>query len=248
MHPSDTLIARLRAAEHVAILSGAGVSAESGVPTFRDAQTGLWARYSPHQLATPAAFRANPRLVWDWYAYRRALVAAAAPNAGHRALAALERQLPELTLITQNVDGLHQRAGSRNVVELHGNITRTRCFDEDTPVDRWPTTAETPPPCPRCGGPLRPDVVWFGEPLPTAAWQIARAAAERCQVFVSIGTSGVVRPAADLPDYARRHGAYVVSINLDAGMPGVFHEQLIGPAGRALPLLLAALGGPTVQE
>src|SRR6185503_17759328 len=147
-------------------LTGACVSAESGVPTFRDAQTGLWAKYSPQELATPRAFKRNPRLVWEWYEYRRNLVAGAQPNAAHEALARMEKLFPEFHLITQNIDGLHHRAGSQNVIELHGNITRTRCFDEGTIVSKWNDSGDVPPKCPRCGGLLRPDVVWFEEPMP----------------------------------------------------------------------------------
>jgi NAD-dependent deacetylase len=244
---SATLIAKLRAARSVAVLTGAGVSAESGIPTFRDpsaslragAQTGLWARYDPQELATPAAFRRNPRLVWEWYAHRRQIAAAAAPNPAHIALAKLERHLPDFTLITQNVDNLHRRAGSQNVVELHGNLSRTKCFDEEILVEDWADGDQIPPRCPRCGGYLRPDVVWFGEALPAEAWRAAQAAAQRCQVFLSIGTSGVVRPAADLPLYARQAGAYVVEINLYPSAPNrVFGEQLAGPAGQILPHLI----------
>ncbi len=159
----DELLEALRAARHLAVLTGAGVSAESGVPTFRDAQAGLWARYDPSELATPQAFRHNPKLVWDWYQWRRELVSKAAPNAGHLALAQLEsrcsQQGTRFTLITQNVDGLHQRAGSQNIIELHGNLWRTKCFLEDRVVEAWPPTDEAPPRCPRCGGLLRPDVV-----------------------------------------------------------------------------------------
>lgn len=239
---SATLIQKLRAAHSVAVLTGAGVSAESGIPTFRDAQTGLWARYDPQDLATSAAFLRNPGLVWEWYAHRRGMAAAAAPNPAHSALAAIERRIADFTLITQNVDGLHRRGGSQNVVELHGNITRTKCFDDEIIVEHWPATDQVPPCCPHCGGYLRPDVVWFGEALPAEAWSLARAAAQRCQVFLSIGTSGVVRPAAELPFYARQCGASVVEINLMAGEPsGVFDEQLIGPSGRILPELVVAL-------
>ncbi len=159
------LVDALRAARHVAVLTGAGISAESGIPTFRDAQTGLWAQYRPEDLATPAAFRANPRLVWEWNAWRRDLIAAAQPNAGHRALVVLAGHVPRLTLLTQNVDGLHARAGSPAVVELHGNLLRTKCFGAGHPVESWPETGEIPPRCPHCGSPLRPDVVWFGEAL-----------------------------------------------------------------------------------
>ena len=240
----DLLIERIRKARSVAVLTGAGVSAESGIPTFRDAQTGLWARYQPSELATPDAFRRNPRLVWEWYAYRRGLVEAAEPNPAHLALAELERRIPGFTLITQNVDGLHRRAGSRNVVELHGNITRTKCFDEDRLVESWPPTAEVPPRCPRCGGPLRPDVVWFGETLPQNAWRAAVAAAAGCDVFLAVGTSGVVWPAAELPIQARHAGAYTAEINLEqAALHGRLDAHLYGPAGRILPAVVAALEG-----
>ena len=155
------LIARLRQARRVAVLTGAGISAESGVPTFRQAQTGLWARYDPQQLATPQAFRRQPQLVWDWYAWRRGLVAGVEPNPGHFALAEIERRVPQFTLITQNVDSLHQRAGSRAVLELHGNIARTTCSREGRVVEAWPESDERPPRCPHCGAFLRPDVVWL---------------------------------------------------------------------------------------
>src|SRR5262249_23649094 len=137
----ESLLDALRAARRVVVLTGAGVSAESGVPTFRDAQTGLWANFKPEDLATPEAFQRNPRLVWEWYAERRQRVGEVQPNPGHFAIAELERRVPQFLLATQNVDGLHQRAGSRNVVELHGNITRTKCFEENTVVESWPATA-----------------------------------------------------------------------------------------------------------
>ena len=231
----------LRTAGHVAVLTGAGISAESGVPTFRDAQTGLWARYRPQDLATREAFQRHPRLVWEWYAWRRALVAQAAPNPGHRALVELEQRVPKLTLLTQNVDGLHQRAGSRRVIELHGNLARTRCFEEDSVVDAWEETGEVPPRCPRCGSLLRPDVVWFGEALPPQALQAAREAASTCDLFLAVGTSGIVEPAASLPYAALRSGAVVVEINpeatpLTADVPYALH----GPAGVVLPALLQA--------
>lgn len=214
--PIAALAAALRAARSIAVLTGAGISAESGIPTFRDAQTGLWAQYSPEDLATPEAFRRNPRLVWEWYAWRRELVARAAPNPGHLALAAIEARAPQLTLITQNVDSLHQRAGSRKVIELHGNLTRVKCFHEEVVVERWDASGEAVPPrCPRCGGPLRPDVVWFGELLPQAALRDAVEAAQGCDLFLSIGTSGLVEPAASLPGLALQAGAQVGVINLD---------------------------------
>ncbi len=175
----DALIDRLATAKCVSVLTGAGVSAESGVPTFRDAQTGLWAQYRPEDIATPDAFRRDPRLVWEWYEWRRQLVANAKPNPGHFALVELEKLFPQFHLITQNVDGLHQRAGSAAVVELHGNITRTKCFDEDTVVSFWTDTVNVPPKCPRCGGLLRPDVVWFEEAMPEKG-NASRATGECC--------------------------------------------------------------------
>jgi NAD-dependent deacetylase len=232
---------KLRTAHYVAVLTGAGVSAESGIPTFRDAQTGLWAKYDPQELATPQAFQQNPQLVWDWYAWRGELVGRAAPNPAHIALAELERRVPRLTLITQNVDGLHQQAGSRNVVELHGNIARTKCFAEDVVVERWDETGEIPPRCPRCGGPLRPDVVWFGERLPEAALLAAQEAVLHCDMFFSIGTSGVVEPAASLPFVALKQGATVVIVNPETKpSPGPTLYGLSGPAGAVLPALLRA--------
>ncbi len=215
MFPSE-LLSFLRAAERVAVLTGAGVSAESGVPTFRDAQTGLWARYDPTQLATPDAFRRNPALVWDWYAYRRDLIAAARPNPAHYALAEMETLFPDFTLITQNIDDLHRAAGSRAIIELHGNIRRVKCAGCGKATSAWDDSREKPPRCVHCGGLLRPDVVWFGESLPPDALRRAVAAAERAQVFFSIGTSAVVEPAASLPRAARRRGALLVEINPEA--------------------------------
>jgi NAD-dependent deacetylase len=213
-HPlSDELAHRLRAARRVTVLTGAGTSAESGVPTFRDAQTGLWARFRPEELATPEAFAAHPRRVWEWYAWRRDLVARARPNAGHHALVELARRVPEFTLITQNVDGLHQRAGSAGVIELHGNLARTRCSACCGVVDSWEETDDPPPRCPRCGALLRPDVVWFGEALPPGVLEAAWTATEQCDAFLSIGTSSLVHPAASLPEMAVSRGRLVIEIN-----------------------------------
>lgn len=240
------LIRKLATAKSVAVLTGAGISAESGVPTFRDAQTGLWANFRPEDLATPRAFRRNPKLVWEWYAWRRKLVAKAQPNAGHLALAELEKRFAAFHLITQNVDGLHQRAGSQNVIELHGNITRTKCFDEGTLVTEWKDGGEVPPRCPRCGGWLRPDVVWFEEPMPEAELAAAVRASATCDVFFSIGTSALVYPAADLPFQARRHGATIVEVN---PQPTPLTEEaqfvLTGPAGEVLPELVGAMQAVT---
>ncbi len=238
------LVNILRNAQHIAVLTGAGVSAESGVPTFRDAQTGLWARYRPEELATPQAFRRDPRLVWEWYAWRRELVATATPNPGHYALAEMERDCPVFTLITQNVDGLHQRAGSGQrfpVIELHGNIQRTKCFEQNHLIKTWEDSSRVPPLCPRCGSLLRPDVVWFGESLPADALQAAWQAAATCDLFLSIGTSSLVEPAASLPYIALRAGIDVVEINPQP-TPLTPHARWVlnGLAGQALPALVSA--------
>lgn len=180
--------------------------------------------------------------MWEWYDWRRKLVAEAKPNPGHFALAEMENLFPHFHLITQNVDGLHQRAGNRNVIELHGNITRTKCFTEGTIVSSWKDTGDVPPQCPHCGGPLRPDVVWFEEPLPEAEMEAAMQATQNCDVFLSIGTSTVVYPAASLPFEALRSGATVIEIN---PQPTPFtaqaHFVFPGAAGVVLPELLANL-------
>ncbi len=232
--------AALRAARRVVAFTGAGVSAESGLPTFRQPQTGLWERYRPEDLATPEAFARDPELVWRWYAWRRSLVAAAHPNPAHKALVRLESRVPEFTLVTQNVDGLHRRAGSRNIVALHGDITRARCTAEGVTLDTWPEGVRLPPPCPRCGAQLRPDVVWFGEPLPAEALQTAVAAASACDVFLSVGTSGLVYPAAALPALASSAGATVIVVN-PVPANDVTAVRLVGPAGEVLPALVARL-------
>ncbi|CAG0931082.1 MAG: NAD-dependent protein deacylase [Rhodocyclaceae bacterium] len=230
------LIERLAAARRVAVLTGAGISAESGIPTFRDALTGLWANYDPQELATPEGFARNPRLVWDWYAERRARIAAVRPNPGHLALAALERRFEHFTLVTQNIDSLHQRAGSRTVVELHGNIARVKCSREEIVVGDF-ALDESPPRC-HCGAYLRPDVVWFGEMLPAGAMAQAEEAAEHCEVFLSIGTSAQVYPAAELPLRALSSGATVVEINPECtALTRHAHFALQGAAGEVLSQL-----------
>ncbi|HEX9207180.1 MAG TPA: NAD-dependent deacylase [Steroidobacteraceae bacterium] len=234
--------AALRAATRVCVLTGAGVSAESGVPTFRDAQTGLWARFRPEDLATPEAFLDDPQRVWEWYEWRRELVRKAEPNAGHRALAALAQRVPHLTLVTQNVDGLHQRAGSVGVIEYHGNILRDRCTAEGSVADRAPLSITGLPECGRCGELLRPDVVWFGEAIPRTALLAADSAAADCDVFLSIGTAAAVYPAAGLAERAQRAGARVIEINTEpTGMTSLVDLSLRGPAGVILPQLLELL-------
>jgi NAD-dependent deacetylase len=241
-----TTIARaaplLAAAKHIVALTGAGISAESGLPTFREAQTGLWAQYRPEQLATPEAFARDPQLVWEWYAWRRTLAAGAEPNAGHYAVAAMERLAPRFTLVTQNVDGLHRRAGSRTIHELHGDVTRTICSRDRTRIESWPDSADRPPPCPQCGAPLRPDVVWFGEPLPSDALYAAAAAAGRCDVMLVVGTSLHVYPAASLVPVALDAGAEVIIVNTEPPelQPHARLHLLIGSAAATLPALVGA--------
>jgi len=235
---NDQVRGWVRAARHIAVLTGAGMSAESGVPTFRDAQTGLWAKFDPRQLATEDAFRANPKMVWDWYAFRREMIARLDPNAGHRALAAFAQRHPgRLTLITQNVDGLHQRAGSQGVLALHGNIFENKWLDTPRSCCHAETAvAASPPYCERCGNMLRPAVVWFGEALPVRALSAAEAAAQECDLMLVVGTSGVVYPAAGL---ARAVAGRVVIINPEpTELDDTADAVLRGKAAQLLPLLL----------
>lgn len=237
----EELRAWVRSARAIAVLSGAGMSAESGVPTFRDALTGLWARFDPQQLATEAAFRRQPQLVWDWYAERRAAIGKVQPNAGHVAIADFQRRHPgRLTVITQNVDGLHQRAGSAGVLALHGNIAQDRWLDAPRACCREETLADgRPPRCPECGNLRRPAVVWFGEMLPEAELAAAQLAAESCDLMLVVGTSGEVYPAAGLAVVAREAGARVLIVNPDASaLDGVAMRCLRATAATALPLLL----------
>lgn len=239
----ERLLERLRVAKRVVVMTGAGVSAESGVPTFRDAQTGLWARYSPTELATPEAFLRQPQLVWQWYKWRYELVAAVAPNPAHYALVEMERLLKNFLLVTQNIDHLHHMAGSTAVLELHGSIRRTKCVGHGHLHEGWPDdTAAQPPLCAICGTPMRPDVVWFGEALPAEALQTAEEAAEQADVFFSVGTSSQVYPAAALTVTAIKSGATVVEINPQP-TPLTPHVtfSLAAPAGTVLPQLVARL-------
>jgi NAD-dependent deacetylase len=242
MRIPGALVGALRAARHVCVLTGSGVSAESGVPTFREAQTGLWEKFDPQQLATPEAFLDDPALIWRWYRWRRELVARAQPNPGHHALVKLARLVPQLTLITQNVDGLHQRAGSRNVTEFHGNLFANRCVAENCVIPDAITDDDSSdgiPLCPGCGGMLRPGVVWFGEAIPADALQAADIAASNCDIFLSIGTSSLVWPAAGLAELAQQQGAKVIEINLDeTPLTGSSHFVLNGKSGVVLPELL----------
>ncbi len=244
MDLDSNLVAALRAAKRIVASTGAGISAESGISTFRDAQTGLWAKYKPEDLATPQAFLRNPRMVWDWYEWRRSVVATVEPNAGHSALAAIEAGRPDFLLVTQNVDGLHAKAGSRNLVELHGNIRRTICFDHHHPAESWAPTNDPPPRCRQCGSPLRPDVVWFGETLPAEALRRAQQAAAQCDLFLSIGTSTLVYPAAELPFIAGSNGACVVEVNPDTTPLSKLADFVLREkAGIALPAIAEAMLG-----
>ena len=244
MYFSPAMIAALQKASHVVVLTGAGISAESGIPTFREAQTGLYAQYNPQELASPEGFRKNPKLVWEWYSWRRSIVTAANPNPGHQALVAMEQRISNFALITQNVDGLHCRAGSQNVLELHGNMMNTKCSQENTLITGWQNSGTIPPKCPKCGAFLRPDVVWFGEKLPEHTLQTATQAATSCQVFLSIGTSTIVEPAASLPFLALHHGADVIEVNPQpTPLSKVVAFTLRGAAGIVLPELVQAVWG-----
>ncbi len=205
----------LENASRVAVLTGAGISAQSGIPTFREAQTGLWERFSPEELASPSAYARDPKLVWDWYAWRYGLCAKAVPNRAHAALVELEQRLGDgFLLVTQNVDGLHERAGSHRMITLHGNISRARCENCGSRQSLPPIEDFVPPPmCDHCGSRMRPDVVWFGETLPPDALEAAWNAFERCQVAIIIGTSGLVEPAASLGRVAKAHSAVLIEVN-----------------------------------
>ncbi|WP_212818563.1 SIR2 family NAD-dependent protein deacylase [Polymorphospora rubra] len=243
-------------AGRVVVLSGAGMSADSGVPTFRDELTGLWARFDAHQLATAEAFHADPDLVWGWYEWRRARVRRAQPNPGHRATATIEALIPDTVVITQNVDDLHERAGSRAPIHLHGSLFAPRCVAEDGHPAVFPDSEDdeaadpgtgsrlSPPSCVRCGALVRPGVVWFGEVLPEAALTAAVEAAAACDVLLAVGTSGVVYPAAEIPRIAARSGAAVIQINPQpTSLDQICTVNLRGSAAQVLPTLVEAAFG-----
>lgn len=237
----------LASARHIVVFTGAGVSAESGIATFRDKLTGLWERFDPAELASAEGFRRDPALIWGWYEMRRSGIAQAQPNPAHLAIAELAQRVPKLTLVTQNVDDLHERAGSADVLHLHGRLDAARCFDCARPAGAVLELPEgagdgkriEPPLCSACGGPLRPGVVWFGENLPEQALSQAFLAAANCDLLLSIGTSGVVQPAAMIPGVALEAGARVVHINPQVTGAGHAREfALAGKAGELLPQLL----------
>jgi NAD-dependent deacetylase len=241
------LVECLRRAQHVMVFTGAGVSAESGVPTFRDRLTGLWEKYDAAELATPEAFSRDPALVWGWYEWRRATVRRAQPNAAHRAIARMAGSVARLTLVTQNVDDLHERAGSPAVVHLHGQLARPYCerclqpFQSPEPELDPPEGGRRidPPRCMACGGRIRPGVVWFGESLPQGSWRTAVEAARQCEVFFCIGTSALVQPAASLIDLAQQSGAVTVQVNPNpTDMDRTVTHVLRGMAGEIMRALV----------
>lgn len=240
----DLNIAReiIRKARFIAVLTGAGISAESGVPTFRDPD-GIWARFSASELATPEAFAENPRRVWEWYGMRRREMSKAEPNSGHHAFAQLEIRVPRFLLITQNIDNLHFRAGNRHIAEIHGNIFRNRCQRcGNIEMDERHNFAEPNPLpiCAECGSPARVDVVWFGEPLPERELSLAIQAARTCDVFISAGTSAKVYPAAHFPEMAVERGAKLIEVNLEpTHLSPMAEVSLIGKTGEILPSLVS---------
>jgi NAD-dependent deacetylase len=222
------------------VLTGAGVSKESGVHTFRE-KGGVWETADMEKMASLSGFLSDPKRVWGWYMERYKSLAAAKPNPGHYALAELERRAPSFTLITQNIDGLHQEAGSVNVIELHGSIRRTRCLEEGTVFESWPDPEDELPPTCRCGGMLRPDVVWFGEPLPEDAIARAFEKSRECNLMLVVGTSAVVQPAGLLPLEARQAGAFVIEVNPErTAISSYVDVSILEPSGSALPRLVAA--------
>ncbi len=239
----NELAKKVAGANSIMVLTGAGMSAESGVPTFRDAQTGYWAKFSPQDLATPEAFANNPKLVWRWYQERRQNLSAVTPNAGHKALAQLQALTNNLTIVTQNVDGLHQAAGSSEVIELHGNISRTICsrtrkpiLDVDDCSDELVQSPHHP------DGLGRPDVVWFGEALPVDAIEQALSVAGRVEVTIVVGTSAEVEPAASLPRIAAANGAFIADINPNPNpLSNILDIQIQDTAARSLPALVQAV-------
>ncbi|HEY5388477.1 MAG TPA: NAD-dependent deacylase [Thermoleophilia bacterium] len=238
--------ARALARSHrLVVFTGAGVSKESGIPTFREPETGLWARYDPMELATCEAYVRQPEFVWGWYEHRFGATAAASPNPGHLAIVELERLLPRVSVVTQNIDGLHQRAGSSDVVELHGSMLRFKCLSGQHTgfvLDDFVGQDEKPPRCPECGELLRPDVVWFGEPLPGDAIDRAQALSADCDVMLVVGTSGVVYPAAAMPLLAAEAGAIVIDVNPERDALAAAAEIFLqGPGGKVLPELAAAV-------
>jgi len=230
------LVEQLKSKSNLVILTGAGVSAESGIPTFRDAQEGLWSEYNPEDLASPAGFRKNPKLVFDWYAWRRSVVLKSLPNMTHQILADWTNKFPNLTLITQNVDGLHQSAGSKGVIEMHGNIHRLVCCNKRHPSPWIDGNGEVPR-CEKCNSLLRPDIVWFGEMLNNGVMSEINKALKQCDLFIAIGTSGVVYPAAGFLEKVKVSGAFTAIINKEKFPFGTADVQLEGLSSQILSVL-----------
>lgn len=244
------LIGTLQSAQRIVVLSGAGTSSESGIPTFRDVLTGLWENFDAQELATPQAFAADPELVWGWYEWRRGRVLRCLPNPAHEAIATMQDHVLDLAVVTQNVDDLHERAGSRDVTHLHGSLHHPRCHDCAAPyvfpvgVPDEPEGGRrlAPPVCTHCDGAVRPGVVWFGESLPEDAWMRAQELASQCDVLFSVGTSSLVYPAAGLPRLAKVAGACVVQVNPHVtGIEDLLDHNLQGKAGEVLPALVRAV-------
>lgn len=255
-HVADDIIAGaaevLRNSKTLVVLTGAGISKESGIPTFRDAQEGLWAQFDPTELATPRAFQRNPKRVWDWYHHRRGLLADAQPNPGHYAIVELEHLLPHCVVVTQNIDGLHQKAGSQDVIAVHGDIRRNKCFNNcrGNPtyiniyglLDWDAEEDEGPPRCPHCGAYVRPDVVWYEEALPPGLFERASLLAMQADVMLVVGTSGVTYPVASIPFMAREHDTTIIEVNPDI-TPITYLAQwhLPAPSGAILPQVVARI-------
>ncbi len=237
--------------KRVVFFTGAGISADSGIPTFRDKLTGLWEKHDPQRLETADAFRENPALVWGWYLWRRRQVNQAEPNLAHLSITQLAKAGWDVSVVTQNIDNLHERAGSKGVIHLHGSLMSAKCFACHRPFELTPEQLQIadegkliePPRCARCNGRLRPGVVWFKENLPEDAWRLAVRIVRNCELLISVGTSGIVTPAADIPDIAIAAGATVIHVNLeDVGLDGGSEIMLLGNAGKVLQTLLRAVG------
>ena len=237
----EEAVALLTSVDALVVTTGAGMSSESGIPTFRDAPGAVWANYDPADLATPEGFLRDPALVWRWYADRRAIIAGVRPHEGHRAIAALEALYEPFLLLTQNIDNLHRAAGSTRIIELHGNIFRYKCFDRGHKIERLPETAEVPPRC-ACGSMIRPDVVWFGELLDSDHLELAYGALVSCGALLVVGTSGIVYPAAGFPALAKQAGARVIEVNREeTPITDIADVSLRARAGDALHALVSAI-------
>lgn len=240
--PIDQAVKCLRQANRICVLTGAGISAESGIPTFRDKQTGLWENFRAEDLANIDAFERNPKMVWSWYQWRRNLVKGKRPNPAHYALNDLQQwadsHSKNLELITQNVDDLHEQAGSQ-ATHLHGHLWRNKCSQCDTPyTDSIDYQQSSLISCTLCKGYIRPDIVWFGEMLPQSEWQHAEIASEKCDIFISIGTSSLVYPAAGLAQLAKQNDAKIIEVNLNPTQSPLIDIVIAGKAGEVLPKLV----------